>query len=48
MTLGESAPLRVLGGRESRPRGEGGDGGMQSSKEPCAGHDGPESTSQPP
>ena len=31
MVHGESDHLVVLGGRESRPRGEGGDGGTQSS-----------------
>ena len=44
----ESDHLRGLGGRESRPRGEGGDGEAQPSQETCAGHAGPESTSQPP
>ena len=47
MMHGESDHLVVLGGRESRPRGEGGDGGTQPSQETCAGHAGPESTSQP-
>jgi len=44
----ESDHLIVLGGRESRPRGEGGDGEAQPSQETCAGHAGPEHTSQPP
>ena len=44
----ESDHLIVLGGRESRPQGEGGDSETQSSQETCAGHAGPESTSQPP
>ena len=44
----ESDHLIVLGERESRLQGEGGDGGTQSSKETCAGHAGPEFTSQPP
>ena len=48
MTLGESDHLIVLGGRESRPRGEGGDGGTEPAKDTCAGHAGPEDTSQPP
>src|ERR1700675_421707 len=34
----ESDHLIVLCGRESRPRGEGGDGGTEPSKETCAGH----------
>jgi hypothetical protein len=37
-----------LGGRESRSQGEEGDGGREPAKETCAGHDGPEYTSQPP
>ena len=45
---GESDHLVVLGGRESRPRGEGGDGGPQPAQEPWAGQAGPESTRQPP
>ena len=48
MTLGESDHLIVLGGRESRPRGEGGDGGTEPAQATCAGHEGPEDTSQPP
>ena len=42
MTLRESDHLIVLGGRESRPQGEGGDGETEPSKETCAGHEGPE------
>jgi hypothetical protein len=38
----------VLGERESRSHGEGGDGGTEPSEETCAGHVGPESPSQPP
>ncbi len=48
MMARESDHLIVLGGRESRPQGEGGDGGTEPSKETCAGHAGPEHTSQPP
>ena len=48
MTLGESDHLIVLGGRESRSQGEGGDGGTEPSQETCAGHVGPETTSQTP
>jgi hypothetical protein len=48
MTRRESAPLIVLGGRESRPQGEGGDGGTEPAQETCAGHVGPEHPSQPP
>jgi hypothetical protein len=47
-TWRESDHLIVLGGRESRPRGEGGDGGTEPSQETCAGHAGPEDTSEPP
>ena len=47
-TWRESDHPRVLRGRESRPRGEGGDGGTEPSQGTCAGHAGPESTSQPP
>src|SRR5437867_732301 len=46
-TRRESDHLIVLGGRESRPQGEGGDGGTESSQATCAGHAGPEHTSQP-
>ncbi len=42
MTLGESDHLIVLRGRESRPRGEGGDGGTEPAQDTCAGHAGPE------
>ena len=48
MTIRESDHLIVLGGRESRSQGEGGDGGTESSQATCAGHAGPEYTSQPP
>jgi len=47
-TWRESDHLIVLGGRESRPQGEGGDGGTEPSQETCAGHVGPEYTSEPP
>jgi hypothetical protein len=47
-TWRESDHPIVLGGRESRSRGEGGDGGTKPSQETCAGHVGPESTSKPP
>ena len=46
-TRRESDHLIVLGGRESRPQGEGGDGGPESSQATCAGHAGPEHTSSP-
>ena len=39
---GESDHLVVLGGRESRSQGEGGDSETQPSKETCAGHAGPD------
>ena len=42
MTTRESDHPIVLGGRESRPQGEGGDGGTEPSKDTCAGHAGPE------
>ena len=48
MVHGESDHPVVLGGRESRPHGEGGDGGTQPSQDTGAGHAGPEHTSQPP
>jgi len=48
MVHGESDHLVVLGGRESRPQGEGGDGGTQPSQDTWAGHAGPEHPSQPP
>ena len=48
MVHGESDHPIVLGGRESRPHGEGGDGGTQPSQETWAGHAGPEPPSQPP
>ena len=47
-TWRESDHLIVLGGRESRSRGEGGNGGTEPSQDTCAGHEGPEYTSQPP
>ena len=47
-TRWESDHPIVLGGRESRSRGEGGDGGTEPSQATCAGHEGPEYTSQPP
>ena len=37
MTGRESDHLIVLGGRESRPQGKGGDGGTEPSQETCAG-----------
>ena len=45
---GESDHLSVLGGRERRPRGAGGDGGTQPAQATCAGQAGPESTRHPP
>ena len=48
MTIRESDHLIVLGGRESRSQGEGGDGGTEPSQDTCAGQAGPEYTSQPP
>ena len=48
MVQKQSDHLRVLGGRESRPQGEGGDSGTEPSQETGAGHVGPEHTSQPP
>jgi hypothetical protein len=48
MIPGESDHLRVLGGRESRSQGEGGDGGTQPAQETWAGHAGPEPPGQPP
>jgi len=47
-TSRESDHLIVLGGRESRPRGEGGDGETEPAKETWAGQEGPEYPSQPP
>ena len=44
MVHGESDHLIVLGGRESRPQGEGGDGETQPSQETGAGQAGPEPT----
>ena len=48
MTRRESDHPIELGGRESRPRGEGGDGETEPAKETWAGHAGPEDPSQPP
>jgi hypothetical protein len=47
-TWRESDHPIVLGGRESRSQGEGGDGGTEPSQDTCTGHVGPEYTSQPP
>ena len=41
-------PPIVLGGRESRPRGEGGDGGTETATDTGAGHAGPADISPPP
>jgi hypothetical protein len=47
MAWGKSDQLVVLGGRESRPHGEGTDGDTQPIQETCSGHVGPDHAGKP-